>query len=975
MQIVFDRYVPRESPRHLDMATGQMVSIATRDVPSEDWRRRWRMRIETLLAGHAGLEPLVDAGESGPRAVFEVRALALSARGARAGSRPAPAAGAIAWLRACRLSPGPCRAARLLSDGRLCADAQTAWPIETPEEAQAARRAWRQWQRLLGPLPDVAPPSGASHRSASGAGGADEEFDSRAGLVALPISGSDALRFARETGRIAVGACIAPNEIATDLKARRSFILLESPRESAAAWAASLAAYGSRRHFLVSPARHVVVARERAAAYTAVPVAAPPSAPPREGYAWPRAALLLARARGELAHHQLARAVRTAGRAALIAADGTAQHAEALLLKAQALRWDGRARDAGALLQSELRDNPASATPAFLIEAAEAACDDALLQQAEAFARAALLAAPAAALQMRAHLALDRARLWRGEPVDTDFWQARARWHVWGLSPAWPSRGGYPHAPCGRLAAWEALCDRLERALWHGHRAAAARARARFAAAGADLPVLLRARAGWLASGDARLARRMGAAGVLQTGKAGAVMEIFEHMSALLSACHETGSDERALAAAAARTRRILRARAVSVYASGTPLPIAGDGDRWNMPSGVAARCSEALQTAGPERDGDAIAAAASIRGGDGPVGALLATWPAAAAVEARRARLLLEAAALVLAPVVRGWSACADHPPSADMPEIVGISPAIGAVRDAIRRVAQVPFPVVIEGESGAGKELVARAIHRLSTRAPRPFRALNCAAMAEELAEAELFGHAQGAYTGAASARAGLFEDADRGTLFLDEISELSPRAQAKLLRVLQEGEVRRVGETAPRRVDVRILAASNRCLATLVAGRAFRADLLFRLDVLRITVPPLRARPEDIAVLCTHFWREAASRAGTTALLTPEAIGRLAAYSWPGNVRELQNVIAALAVAAPRRGRAGVEHLPAHLRSDLGARPTLQQARVTLERDLVQSALARAGGKPGRAASELGLSRQGFAKLMRRLGLPAA
>jgi two-component system response regulator HydG len=288
---------------------------------------------------------------------------------------------------------------------------------------------------------------------------------------------------------------------------------------------------------------------------------------------------------------------------------------------------------------------------------------------------------------------------------------------------------------------------------------------------------------------------------------------------------------------------------------------------------------------------------------------------------------------------------------------------------------VAQVPFAVLIEGESGAGKELVARAIHRLSPRAARPFRALNCAAMAEELVEAELFGHAQGAYTGATSARAGLFEDADRGTLFLDEVAELSPRAQAKLLRVLQEGEVRRVGETSPRRVDVRILAASNRSLAAGAAAQTFRHDLRFRLDVLRIEVPSLRTRPEDIPVLCAHFWREASERAGTSAILSAEALGRLAAYSWPGNVRELQNVIAAIAVSSPRRGRAGVEHLPAHIRSSLGALPTLHQARATLERDLVRNALARAGGKTGRAAAELGVSRQGLAKLMRRLGLPAA
>ena len=676
-----------------------------------------------------------------------------------------------------------------------------------------------------------------------------------------------------------------------------------------------------------------------------------------------------------MARRQLAHAIRLAGRAALRAGNQTAVRAEAVLLKGRALRCDGRTRDARLLLESELRDNPAAATAAFLIEAAEAACDAAALQQAEAFARAAVLAAAGSIAQSRARLALDRARIWRGEPVETEFWRSRAAWHEWGTPPRWPSHGKYPHAPCGKLAVWESLCDRIEHALWSGHQAEAARLMKRVGAARSRLPALLGARADWLSARDAGLARRTGARGVLQTGKAGAVMEIFEHMAALLSTCHEGENDEAALTAAAARTRRVLRAKAVAVYLRGRPLPLAGDGDGWNAASAVAARCTQAMQTAGPESADGMICLATSARGTDGAIGSVLAVWPAGAALEPRRARLLLEAAALVIAPVLRGWSAVFEATPGGDMPEIVGVSPAIGAVRDAIRRVAQVPFAVLIEGESGVGKELVARAIHRLSARGARPFRALNCAAMAEELVEAELFGHAQGAYTGAASARAGLFEDADRGTLFLDEVSELSPRAQAKLLRVLQEGEVRRVGETSSRRVDVRILAASNRSLAAAAAAQTFRHDLLFRLDVLRIEVPPLRSRPEDIPVLCAHFWREAAERAGTSALLSSEAVGRLAAYAWPGNVRELQNVIAAAAVSAPRRGRVGVGHLPAQIRCGLGALPTLQQARAALERDLVRNALARAGGKPGRAAAELGVSRQGLAKLMRRLGLPAA
>jgi DNA-binding NtrC family response regulator len=569
--------------------------------------------------------------------------------------------------------------------------------------------------------------------------------------------------------------------------------------------------------------------------------------------------------------------------------------------------------------------------------------------------------------------------VWRGQPAETTPWRARAAWLAWGAEPAWPARGGYAHAPAGALAQWEWACDRVERALWHGEAARGARLARRVAAA--RLPPLLRARVAWLedcATGAggaaAALARRAGAPGILHTGKARSVMEILEHLSALLTMCQQTGDDAAILAAAAGRSRQVLRARSVAVYAAGRALPVAGDGHAWNIESAMAARCGAAVHTCGPEAADECLAACTSIRSINHPIGALVATWPATAIVDARRARLLLEASALALSPVLRAWTITVDAPAAPDMPEMVGMSAGMGGVRDAVRRVARVPFPVLIQGESGVGKELVARAVHRLSPRAGRPFRSLNCAAMAEELVEAELFGHAQGAYTGAVTARAGLFEDANGGTLFLDEVSELSPRAQAKLLRVLQEGEVRRVGETAARRADVRIIAASNVALAPAVEARLFRADLLFRLDVLRVAVPPLRERPEDIPLLCAHFWREAASRTGTTAHLSAEVIGALTRWPWPGNVRELQNVIAALAVSAPARGRVEASALPAHMHGAAGPRPTLLEARAAFERDLVRGALARAGGKPGRAALELGVSRQGLAKLMRRLGVSA-
>jgi transcriptional regulator with GAF, ATPase, and Fis domain len=279
----------------------------------------------------------------------------------------------------------------------------------------------------------------------------------------------------------------------------------------------------------------------------------------------------------------------------------------------------------------------------------------------------------------------------------------------------------------------------------------------------------------------------------------------------------------------------------------------------------------------------------------------------------------------------------------------------------------------VLVEGESGSGKELVARGIHRLSARRDRRLCTVNCAALSDDLLEAELFGHVRGAFTGAVGERAGLFEEADGGTLFLDEVGELSARAQAKLLRALQDGEVRRVGENMPRRVDVRIVAATNRHIADEVEANRFRADLRFRLDVVRISVPPLRDRASDIPALASHFWAESAARVGSSATLTLETLAALARYDWPGNIRELQNVIASLAVHAPRRGRILPATLPAHIaRSSPGSATTFEAARHDFERRFVRAALAQAGGHRTRAARALGVSRQGLAKMMARLGI---
>jgi transcriptional regulator with PAS, ATPase and Fis domain len=305
---------------------------------------------------------------------------------------------------------------------------------------------------------------------------------------------------------------------------------------------------------------------------------------------------------------------------------------------------------------------------------------------------------------------------------------------------------------------------------------------------------------------------------------------------------------------------------------------------------------------------------------------------------------------------------------------ELLGDGAAMESIRRAVLRAADAPYPVLIQGESGSGKELVARAIHRASARRTRPLCALNCAALPDDLLEAELFGHARGAFTGAVAERAGLFEEADGGVLLLDEVGELTPRAQAKLLRAIQEGEIKRIGETFSRKVDVRIVAATNRALDQEVTAGRFRADLRYRLDVVRIIVSPLRERPEDIATLAQHFWKIATERVGSRAVLGGSTVAALARYDWPGNVRELQNVLASLAVAAPRRGVVGPGALPAaiasHAARQTGA--TLESARRVFEERYVRAALARSGGHRGRAAAELGLSRQGLAKLMDRLGV---
>ncbi len=295
--------------------------------------------------------------------------------------------------------------------------------------------------------------------------------------------------------------------------------------------------------------------------------------------------------------------------------------------------------------------------------------------------------------------------------------------------------------------------------------------------------------------------------------------------------------------------------------------------------------------------------------------------------------------------------------------------SQAMARVLDLAQRVARVESTALVTGESGVGKERIARLIHEQSARAARQFVAVNCGAVTETLLESELFGHARGAFTGADRERPGLFEAASGGTLFLDEVGEVSPGMQVKLLRALQEKEVRRVGETRSRAVDVRVVAATNRNLADEVSAGRFRQDLYYRLRVIELRVPPLRDRPEDVLPLARVFLVETAKRMGRKVTgFTPRVADQLARYEWPGNVREVQNAVEH-AVALCSGSRIDVEDLPEELRTAMPRpRPVGRTRPLTeVEREYILAAVESAGGNRTRAAGELGI---GLATLKRKL-----
>jgi DNA-binding NtrC family response regulator len=311
------------------------------------------------------------------------------------------------------------------------------------------------------------------------------------------------------------------------------------------------------------------------------------------------------------------------------------------------------------------------------------------------------------------------------------------------------------------------------------------------------------------------------------------------------------------------------------------------------------------------------------------------------------------------------------------DVHGIVASDPTMLEVLDTVRRVAVSSATVIVYGESGTGKELIARAIHNMSERAGKPFVSVSAGALPETLLESELFGYEKGAFTGAMNAKPGRFELANGGTLFLDEIGDISPATQIKLLRVLQERRFERLGGTRPIEVDVRIVAATNQDLQQLIADGTFREDLFYRINVVPITLPPLRQRANDIPLLVAHFMEKA--KAGDKKIM-PDAMRALADYQWPGNIRELENTIERIVILT-HGDEIGLDDLPSEVRAGgrFSARNAgsfvLPEDGIDLEEvelDLVRQALERSGGTVPKAAKLLGLTSKTLEARMQRLGL---
>jgi DNA-binding NtrC family response regulator len=300
--------------------------------------------------------------------------------------------------------------------------------------------------------------------------------------------------------------------------------------------------------------------------------------------------------------------------------------------------------------------------------------------------------------------------------------------------------------------------------------------------------------------------------------------------------------------------------------------------------------------------------------------------------------------------------------------PEIIGNSEAMRALAGNIVKIAAVDLPVLITGDTGVGKEVIARTAHARSSRADGPFVAVGCGALPEDLLQSELFGHEKGAFTDATEQRMGRIEAADGGTLFLDEVTSLPMPAQVALLRFLQEGTIVRVGGHVPIPANARVIAASNEDVAEAVRAGRFRADVYYRLNVVNLRVPPLRSRVEDIEPLARHYLRRAAADLGVDVKgFSHEALRALRAHPWPGNVRELVNRVRRAALVAK-----GGYVTPEDLELDGGERITLREARERAEREAIRTALDQAGQNVTRAASALGIARATLYRLMDRLGM---
>ena len=308
----------------------------------------------------------------------------------------------------------------------------------------------------------------------------------------------------------------------------------------------------------------------------------------------------------------------------------------------------------------------------------------------------------------------------------------------------------------------------------------------------------------------------------------------------------------------------------------------------------------------------------------------------------------------------------------------LIGESEAMKKLEQQIRSAAPTASRVLITGENGSGKEIVARTLHRMSLRAEQPFVDVNCAAIPEELIESELFGHRKGAFTGAIDDRKGKFELADGGTLFLDEIGDMSLKTQAKVLRVLQEQTFQRVGGQQTIKVDVRVIAATNKDLEAEIASGSFRSDLYYRLAVIPIEVPPLRARGNDVVLLAEYFLRRFAAETGQPKKhLTAGAAAKLKTYPWPGNVRELRNVIERLAILVPH-DRVEAEDVQLGTRAqpaaEIAANLTLREAREEFEKQYILARLQECGGNVSRTAETLGVERSNLYRKMDAYGIRA-